>query len=99
MSLSYRPAPGLVLALSTLAAATRLPAQAPRDSTPPGSTVRMAAGPQYRAGWFHRLFFGTRYRQLWATPIEVEVLDLDTFAGGLRAARRGGGQQTKSLRL
>jgi hypothetical protein len=59
----------------------------------------MAAGPQYNAGWFHRLFFGTRYRRLWATPIEVEVLNLDTFAGGLRATRRGGGQQTKSLRL
>jgi hypothetical protein len=27
------------------------------------------------------------------------VLDLATFAGGLRATRRGGGEQTKSLRL
>jgi surface antigen Omp85-like protein len=98
MSISFRPA--LVLALASAAFGTRLPAQAPRaDSTPPGSTVRIAAGPQYRAGWFHRIFFGTRYRKLWATPIQVEVLDLDTFAGGLHAVRRGGGQQTRSLRL
>jgi len=30
---------------------------------------------------------------------EVEVLDLDNFAGGLTPTRRGGGLQTKSLRL
>jgi hypothetical protein len=100
MSMSYRPAPALVLALTSVTFAARLPAQTSReDSTPSGATVRMAAGPQYSAGWFHRFFFGTRYRRLWATPIEVEVLDLETFAGGLRATRRGGGQQTKSLRL
>jgi hypothetical protein len=100
MSLSYRPALALNLALISVACAAPLTGQAPRpDSTPPGSTVRMAAGPQYDAGWFHRIFFGTRYRRLWATPIDVEVLDLDTFAGGLHATRRGGGQQTKSLRL
>jgi hypothetical protein len=97
MSMSHRPA--LVLALTSVVLAAQLPAQSPRDTTPPGSTVRMAAGSQYRAGWLHRIFFGTRYRQLWATPIEVEVLDLGTFAGGLHATRRGGGQQTKSLRL
>jgi hypothetical protein len=102
MSLSYRPAllPVLLLALAGVASPASLPAQAPRaDSTPPGATTRMAAGPQYRAGWLHRLFFGTRYRELWATPIEVEVLDLERFAGGLRATRKGGGQQTQSLRL
>jgi hypothetical protein len=75
-------------------------AQAPRqDSLVPGTTVRMAAGPEYDAGFVHRFFFGTRYRKLWATPIEVPVLDLDTYAGGLRATRKGGGEQTRSLRL
>ncbi|HKU60975.1 MAG TPA: hypothetical protein VJQ44_07160 [Gemmatimonadales bacterium] len=65
----------------------------------PGSTVRMAAGPEYEAGLVHRFFFGSRYRKLWATPIEVPVLDLETFAGGLRPTRKGGGEQTRSLRL
>jgi hypothetical protein len=100
MSISIRPATALVPALASVTLAAQLFAQAPRaDSTSPGSTVRMAAGPQYRAGWLHRFFFGTRYRKLWATPIEVEVLDLEHFAGRLHATRRGGGQQTKSLRL
>ena len=65
----------------------------------PGETLAVAPGPQYDAGWLHRLFFGRHYRNLWATPVEAPVLDLDAFAGGLKATRRGGGQQTKSLRL
>ncbi len=31
--------------------------------------------------------------------MEVEVLDLDTFAGGLTPTKRSGGKQTKGLRL
>jgi len=42
---------------------------------------------------------GHRYRDLWTTPIEVEVLDLSRFAGGLTPLRAGGGHQTKSLRM
>ena len=91
---------GAVLGLAVAGLPFDVAAQAPgQDSLVPGSTVRMAAGPEYDAGFFHRFFFGTRYRKLWATPIDVPVLDLDTFAGGLRATRKGGGEQTKSLRL
>jgi len=91
---------GSTLALALAGAPLEVAAQAPKlDSLVPGKTVRIAAGPEYEAGAFHRFFFGTRYRKLWATPIDVQVLDLDTFAGGLRATRRGGGEQTKSLRL
>ena len=63
------------------------------------SVVSVAPGPQYGTGWFHRLLFGKHYRALWTTPIEAEVLDLDTFAGGLTVTRKGGGQQTRSLRF
>jgi hypothetical protein len=91
---------GAALVLAAAVVPPRVAAQAARqDSLVPGSTVRIAAGPEYDAGFFHRFFFGTHYRKLWATPIEVPVLDLDTFAGGLRATRKGGGEQTRSLRL
>jgi len=53
----------------------------------------------YAAGGFHRWLFGSHYRDLWATPIRVPVLDLRTFGGGLRPTERGGGKQTKSLRF
>ncbi len=61
--------------------------------------MTVLAGPQYRAGWFHEIFFGRHYRDLWATPIQVEVLDLSRFAGGLTPIKRGGRRQTKSLRF
>ncbi|HEY8256047.1 MAG TPA: BamA/TamA family outer membrane protein [Gemmatimonadales bacterium] len=62
-------------------------------------TVTEPAGAQYGAGWLHRFFLGSHYRDLWTTPVSAEVLDLDTIGGGLRATKRGGGQQTKSLRF
>ena len=42
---------------------------------------------------------GREYRSLWTTPITVPVLDLGSFAGGLRPVSKGGGLQTKSLLL
>ncbi len=65
----------------------------------PGSTVIMTPRGRYDAGVFHRFFMGGLNRDLWSLPIEVEVLDLDRFAGGLTPVRRGGGLQTTSLRL
>lgn len=59
----------------------------------------VTAGKQYEAGWLHRLFAGSLWRDLWVTPFEAEILDLGTFAGGLVPQKTGGGQQTKSLHL
>jgi hypothetical protein len=84
------------LALSILASvgAPGLLAQSssPRDTVQP-------PGLQYQAGGLHRFLLGTEYRSLWTTPISVPVLDIRTFAGGLRPVSKGGGKQTKSLLL
>jgi len=82
-----------VLLCFTLLTVTTLPvrSQAPRTTT-------VIAG-DYAAGGFHRFFFGAHYRDLWTTPVQVEILDLDYFAGGLKPLKRGGGFQTKSLRF
>ena len=85
----------LIGATAPLAAQTTTP----RADLTPGSTVTITPGRQYQAGGLHRLFFGTHYRDLWATPIKVQVLDLATFDGGLTPTRTGGGKQTKSLRF
>ncbi len=61
--------------------------------------VTVTPGPEYEAGWLHEFFFGAHWRQLWATPLQVEVLDLDKFAGGLNPVEKGGGMQTKSLKF
>jgi len=56
-------------------------------------------GPEYEAGWLHEFFFGAHWRDLWTTPLEVEILDLEKFAGGLTPIEKGGGFQTKSLKF
>src|SRR5437773_11970449 len=58
--------------------------------------VTMTAGAQYRAGWLHRWLLGAHYRDLWTTPLQVDVVDLAHFGGGLTPLKRGGGRQTKS---
>ena len=66
---------------------------------PTRDTVVMTANRRYGAGKFHRFMLGDGYRDLWTTPIKVPVLDIATFAGGLKATKTGGGAQTKNLRL
>ncbi len=53
----------------------------------------------YEAGWFWRFWLGNHWRDLWTTPIKVEILNLNDFDGGLIPIKKGGGLQTKSLRF
>ena len=97
---SFRALPIRLSVFAALAAVPQmLAAQTANTEAKPGETVTMAAGPQYGAGWLHRFFLGSHYRSLWTTPIEAPVLDLDKFAGGLKPTKRGGGEQTKSIRF
>lgn len=48
---------------------------------------------------FFRKFWGERYRKYYGTKVTVPTVDLDTLFGGLVPVRRGGGNQTKSVRL
>lgn len=89
-----------VCALTAAAAAAR--AQTTRSDSgrvARGATVSVVAGAQYRAGWFQRFILGDDYRDLWTAPIDVELLDLRTVAGGLKPTQRGGSAQTVSLRF
>ncbi len=63
------------------------------------STKTITAGAEYQAGKLKRQLFGEHYRDTWATPINVEYLDLAEFAGGLTPIKMGGGKQTTSLQL
>jgi hypothetical protein len=63
----------------------------------PARTVTVMLGARYRAGWLYKLFLGAHWREAWTTPIEVPVLDLEAFDGGLRPDRLGGGSETKNL--
>jgi hypothetical protein len=82
----------------TIATAALLASASPaRPAEKQETRHKVVANPEYQAGWLHRALFGSGYRKLWATPIEVEVLDLSRFSGGLTVKKKGGGKQTKSL--
>ncbi len=80
-----------------------------KDSPSPGYQIHRSIPPQgakthvvvpgerFRAGWFKRWFSGSDYRDLWTTPIEAAVLDLDSVGGGLTPLRTGGFGQSISL--
>ena len=83
---------------------------APReDSPPPGWRIHRSIPPEgakthvvvpgerFRAGQLKRWLYGSDYRDLWTTPIEVAVLDLDGVGGGLTPLRTGGFGQSISL--
>lgn len=53
----------------------------------------------YQKGFFHEIFFGKHYRDLWAKPVMLEVFNISTESGGLTPVKLGGNFQTKSLRL
>ena len=85
--------------LTAVLIAAAIPAAGQEPSARPAATRRVVAGARYKAGPLHRLLLGPTYRDLWTTPIDVEVLDLSTYAGGLKATKKGGGMQTKTLRF
>ena len=77
--------------LSARSQATASPASI-KDTVLPASL-------EYEAGGLHRALLGDNYRDLWATPIRVPVLDLRRFAGGIRPTKMGGGKQSNNLRF
>jgi hypothetical protein len=63
------------------------------------STVTVSASKQYEANSFGKWLLGENYRKVWALPVQVPVFDIGREQGGLAIVQRGGGMQTKSLRL
>ena len=96
---SHRGLPLLGLLLLAVAPLCAQSDSSVRAADTHGSTAIVVPGPEYAAGGLRRLFFGDLWRDLWTTEIEVEVLNMKRFGGGLKPTKRGGGNQTKSLRF
>ena len=88
-----------VLSLSgTDAAAAQTGQRIFRSVPAPGDTTHVVVpGGRFRTNRFVQWIYGSDYRQLWTTPIEVPVLDLDTVGGGLSPMRPGGAGQSVAL--
>ena len=48
---------------------------------------------------FYQFLWGKRYRKYFGTKVLAPTVNLDTLLGGLKPVRRGGGNQSRSLRL
>src|SRR5215217_4603050 len=82
-----------------LSVALVLPVLAGHTQSVPDS-ITVAVEPAYdKVSGLHRTIFGESYRKLWATPVKMRVFQLSKEKGGLKILQRGGGFQTKSLRL
>jgi len=63
------------------------------------STILASASDRYVAGKGKRFWLGRNYRDVWSAELEFPVFDIGTVKGGLKIVKKGGGMQTKSLRL
>ncbi|WP_439697593.1 hypothetical protein ACFGVS_04215 [Mucilaginibacter sp. AW1-7] len=84
----------LLLLILAAIGTMRAYAQATADS------IKLAIEPGYNnVSGTHRFFLGENYRKLWAAPVTLRIFHIQTEKGGLKILQKGGGQQTKSLRL
>lgn len=94
---------GLALAAAALAVlhgqAQAQESAASRAPLPTVDTVTVRAGARYQAGGLQRWWLGDGWRDVWATPIRVPVLDIHRFAGGLEFEEQGGGNQSITLHM
>lgn len=61
-------------------------------------TVTTTPSTEFDRHGIWRTLFGDGWRDVWATPIQVRVLNLATYAGGLEPFKQGG-NQSKTLRF
>lgn len=63
-------------------------------------SVTTAVHPEYEdLGKFARFLLGENFRDAWATPSKLPVLQVSDINGGLKMRKLGGGQQTRNLRM
>jgi len=58
-----------------------------------------AGSTSFKTNSSKNIWMGANYRKEWLTPIKAPIINISTEKGGLTPVRRGGGKQTKSLRL
>ena len=58
-----------------------------------------AGSTKFKTNGSKKFWMGANYRKEWLTPVKAPVLNLSTERGGLTPVKRGGGKQTKSLRV
>src|SRR5688572_20287542 len=65
----------------------------------PGSYISVPADSTFKISKSRTWWMGYNYRPEWKTPVRVRVISFATEKGGLKVVKRGGGKQTRSLRV
>ena len=63
------------------------------------STITIKLTDIYNKSDIHSFLMGDNYRNVWNTEVELDVFDMGSEKGGLSILKRGGGQQTQSIRM
>lgn len=64
-----------------------------------GDSATSAASTLFKINGGRTFWMGANYRKEWRMPLRVPVLNLAKEKGGLKPVKRGGGKQTRTLRL
>ena len=63
------------------------------------SVVNVVVSELYSKGKITRMRMGDNYRNIWSATVDLPVFDIGSEKGGLSIIKRGGGQQTRSIRM
>ncbi|WP_298286590.1 metallophosphoesterase [uncultured Lutibacter sp.] len=66
---------------------------------PPFVSSSIYSKSEVRKSKLHNMLWGKHYRKYYGTSISAPTVLLDTLFGGLKPTRKGGGNQSRSLRL
>lgn len=66
---------------------------------PKKATASIYSEEETTKGGIYKAFWGARYREAFSKKVTVPTVNLDTLFGGLTPVRKGGGNQSKSIRL
>jgi hypothetical protein len=66
---------------------------------PPKKTTSVYSKHEVDKSGVYKFLWGKRYRKYYGANVTVPTVNLDTLLGGLTPIRKGGGHQSKSLRL
>ncbi|MDO7170859.1 metallophosphoesterase [Mariniflexile sp. AS56] len=69
------------------------------ETFPKKKTASIYKKEEIKKGAIYKTLWGTRFRNYYGTEVEAPTVNLDTLFGGLTPIRKGGGHQSKSLRL
>ncbi len=95
----YEAATGNVIFQTEIHPEDEIPEVNYPSDAPPSKKATIYSEEEVSKGNTYRWLWGERYRKYFGTAVNAPTVALDTLFGGLTPVRKGGGHQSKSLRL